>query len=85
MDARTKESLIHVHEIYIKASLATCEQRDPKGLYKRALAGEIKNFTGVDQAYETPENPEVRLDAGGKDAERLANEVIEELTRRKVL
>ena len=72
-------------EIFVDTPLAECMARDPKGLYKRALAGEIKNFTGVDQAYETPENPEVRLDAGGKDAERLANEVIEELTRRKVL
>jgi adenylylsulfate kinase-like enzyme len=49
------------------------------------LAGEIKNFTGVDQAYEVPENAEIRLDAGRKDAETLAHEVIESLTRLKIL
>jgi bifunctional enzyme CysN/CysC len=48
-------------------------------LYRRALAGEIKNFTGVDQPYKVPENPELYLLAGSKDADRLANEVIEAL------
>ena len=44
-------------EIFIDAPLDVCKERDPKGLYKRALAGAIKNFTGVDQPYETPEFP----------------------------
>jgi len=72
-------------EIFVDTPLEECMARDPKGLYKRALAGEIKNFTGVDQPYETPENAEIRLDAAGNDAERLANDVIEQLVRRKIV
>jgi adenylylsulfate kinase-like enzyme len=49
------------------------------------LAGEIKNFTAVDQPYEVPENPELHLLAGSKDADRLANEVVEALVQRKIL
>jgi adenylylsulfate kinase len=49
-------------EIYCKASLETCESRDVKGLYKRARAGEIKNYTGIDSPYEAPENPELIID-----------------------
>jgi bifunctional enzyme CysN/CysC len=50
------------HEIYIKASLETCEKRDPKGLYRRARTGEITEFTGVTAPYETPESPELTID-----------------------
>ena len=50
------------HEIYIRADLATCERRDPKGLYKRARAGEIKNFTAIDDIYEEPEDPAFIVD-----------------------
>jgi adenylylsulfate kinase-like enzyme len=46
-------------EVYVKVSLETCIQRDVKGLYKKALAGEIKEFTGVSDPYEPPDNPEV--------------------------
>jgi adenylylsulfate kinase len=45
-------------EVYVKASLETCESRDPKGLYKKARKGEIKNFTGIDDPYEEPDHPE---------------------------
>jgi bifunctional enzyme CysN/CysC len=72
-------------EVFVDTPLEECIARDPKGLYRRALAGEIKNFTGVDQPYEVPENPELHLLAGGKEADRLANEVIEALLRRKIL
>jgi bifunctional enzyme CysN/CysC len=72
-------------EIFVDTPLEKCIARDPKGLYRRALAGEIKNFTGVDQPYEAPENAEVRLEAGRKDAESLAREVIESLGRLKIL
>ena len=48
-------------EVYVNASLSTCESRDPKGLYKKARAGEIKNFTGIDSPYEEPKNPEILL------------------------
>ncbi|MBE1553948.1 adenylyl-sulfate kinase [Sporosarcina limicola] len=49
-------------EIYVKASLETCEQRDPKGLYKKARVGEIRDFTGIDAPYEEPNNPEIIID-----------------------
>ncbi len=66
-------------EVFVDASLEVCEARDPKGLYKKARAGVIKGFTGIDAPYETPENPELVLDAGTKSAEALAGEVIEYL------
>jgi bifunctional enzyme CysN/CysC len=72
-------------EVFVDTPLEECIARDPKGLYRRALAGEIKNFTGVDQPYEAPENPELRLLAASQDADKLAKEVIEELARRKIL
>ena len=63
-------------EVFVDAPLEVCEQRDPKGLYKKARAGEIKGFTGIDDPYEAPENPELVLDAGTKTADELADEVI---------
>lgn len=63
-------------EIYVNASLETCEKRDPKGLYKKARAGEIPNFTGISDPYEAPEHPELVLDADHKGIDELANEVI---------
>jgi bifunctional enzyme CysN/CysC len=72
-------------EVFVDTPLDQCIARDPKGLYRRALAGEIKNFTGVDQPYETPENPELRLLGGAKEPDRLANEVVETLLQRGIL
>jgi adenylylsulfate kinase len=63
-------------EIFVDAPIEVCEARDPKGLYKKARAGEIKGFTGIDDPYEAPLKPELRLDAGTKDAETLSDEVI---------
>jgi adenylylsulfate kinase len=63
-------------EIHVDASVETCEQRDPKGLYKKARAGEIKNFTGISDPYEAPEKPELVLDSNRKGIEELAGEVI---------
>jgi adenylylsulfate kinase len=63
-------------EIFVDAPLEVCEKRDPKGLYKKARAGELKGFTGIDDPYEAPSKPELVLDAGSKDAETLADEVI---------
>lgn len=63
-------------EILVDAPLEVCEARDPKGLYKKARAGEIKGFTGIDDPYEAPEKPEMVLDSGKKDAETLADEVL---------
>jgi bifunctional enzyme CysN/CysC len=72
-------------EIFVDTPIEECIARDPKGLYKRALAGEIKNFTGVDQPYEVPENAELHLMAGSQDAGSLAHWVIEDLVRRKIV
>ncbi len=63
-------------EVFVDAPLEVCEARDPKGLYKKARAGELKGFTGIDDPYEAPEKPELLLDAGTKTAEQLADEVI---------
>ncbi len=63
-------------EILVDAPLEVCESRDPKGLYKKARAGELKGFTGIDDPYEAPLKPELVLDAGKKTAEVLADEVI---------
>lgn len=63
-------------EIYVDASLETCEKRDPKGLYKKARAGEIKGFTGIDDPYEAPLNPELVLDSNTKGIDELAQEVV---------
>lgn len=63
-------------EIFVDAPLEVCEKRDPKGLYKKARAGELKGFTGIDDPYEAPQKPELVLDAASKSAETLADEVI---------
>ena len=72
-------------EIMVEASLETCESRDPKGLYKKARAGEIKNFTGISAPYEAPEKPELTLDSDSKGIEELAREGIAYLTKTGIL
>ena len=72
-------------EIYVKAPLSTCEGRDPKGLYKKARAGELKGFTGIDDPYEAPEHPELVLDSDAKGIEALADEVVAYLTRQGIV
>jgi adenylylsulfate kinase len=64
-------------EVYVDCSLAAAESRDPKGLYKKARAGEIKNFTGIDDPYEAPAKPEIHLHS---DQQTLAEEVEQILT-----
>ncbi|MFJ5795451.1 adenylyl-sulfate kinase [Bacillus atrophaeus] len=64
-------------EIYIKCDLDICEQRDPKGLYKKARNGEIPFFTGIDSPYEEPEAPELVLDSGQNEREECKNQLIE--------
>ena len=63
-------------EIFVDAPLEVCENRDPKGLYQKARAGELKGFTGIDDPYEAPISPELVLDAGTKTADQLSDEVI---------
>ena len=66
-------------EIYAKASLETCEKRDPKGMYKKARAGEIKEFTGINAPYEEPENPELITDTDKETVEESAEKVLKKL------
>ena len=62
-------------EIYVKVSVDAAAQRDPKGLYKKAMAGEIKGFTGVDDPYEAPDNPEITIDTETQQPEDAARGV----------
>lgn len=64
------------HEIYISADLETCEQRDPKGLYKKARSGEIADFTGIGAPYEAPDTPELVIDTAANDVESCVKEII---------
>ncbi len=70
------ENLILVH---VDASLATCEQRDTKGLYEKARKGEIKDFTGIDSVYEKPENPDITLNTERLSAEESVEIVLQRL------
>lgn len=65
------------HEIYIQADLATCEQRDPKGLYKKARAGEISEFTGISSPYEIPTAPDLIVDTVSLDVEQCINKIMD--------
>jgi bifunctional enzyme CysN/CysC len=64
-------------EVYVKSALATCERRDPKGHYRRARAGEIKDFTGVDAPYEAPERPGIVIDTETQDIETCVAQLLE--------
>jgi len=66
-------------EIYVDTPLAVAEQRDVKGLYKKARAGELKNFTGIDSPYEPPEVPEIRVNTAEMSAEEAADYIIQQL------
>ncbi|MDM7984927.1 MAG: sulfate adenylyltransferase subunit CysN [Maricaulis sp.] len=72
-------------EVFVDTPLEVCIERDPKGLYKKAQAGEIKNFTGFDSPYEAPEDPEVRVDTTSIPAEEAADQVIATLKKRGLL
>ena len=69
-------------EIHVDTPLDVAEQRDVKGLYKKARAGEIRNFTGIDSPYEPPLDPELRLDTVGRTPEEAAEEILRFLTFR---
>lgn len=63
-------------EVFIDAPIEVCEQRDPKGLYKKARAGEIKDFTGIDSPYDVPVNPEIHVVNDGVSIEEAASQVV---------
>ncbi len=66
-------------EVYVKAPLKVCIQRDVKGMYKKALNGEIKNFTGIDDPYEEPENPEVIVETDKESIEECVKKVMNKI------
>ena len=66
----------HFSEIYVQADLKTCEGRDPKGLYKKAREGKIKDFTGIDSPYEAPENPEMVVNTQSNDIDTCVTQVV---------
>jgi bifunctional enzyme CysN/CysC len=66
-------------EVFVDTPLAVAETRDPKGLYRKARRGELKNFTGIDSPYEEPEHPELRLDTTTLSVEQAADLILEEL------
>jgi len=72
-------------EVYVEASLETCEARDTKGLYAKARAGEIPEFTGISAPYEAPEKAELVLDTNGKTIEESARELVEYLEEHGIL
>lgn len=67
-------------EIFVHAPLEECEKRDPKGLYKKARAGEIKEFTGIDSPYEAPEKPEMVINTAENDIEACVREIMAQLS-----
>lgn len=71
-------------EVFVDTPLAVCEARDPKGLYRKARAGELTNFTGIDAVYEAPEQPELHLD-GEQLVTKLSDEIIDLLRRKDII
>ena len=69
-------------EIFVNTPLEVCEQRDPKGLYVKARAGQIKQFTGIDSPYEAPENPEITIQSGQMTVAQAVDQIIAELDKR---
>jgi bifunctional enzyme CysN/CysC len=72
-------------EIFVDTPLAECMRRDPKGLYAKAKAGRIENFTGIDSPYESPEAPELRLTTVGAPSEDAAERIIDVLRRHRII
>lgn len=72
-------------EVFVNAPIEICEQRDPKGLYRKARRGEIKNFTGIDSDYEVPNDPEIELPAGTQAIERLVEQCLAALRTRSII
>ncbi|MGV6806887.1 MAG: adenylyl-sulfate kinase [bacterium] len=80
-----EESGMDFIEVFVDVPLDVAESRDPKGLYKKARAGEIKGFTGIDDPYEAPEKPEIVLNSGEQSLEEEVEVLINELTRRGII
>ena len=88
MERRMARDLLEAHEfleVFVDAPLEVCEERDPKGLYKKARAGKIKNFTGIDSVYEAPERADIRLAAAEAGVDALVESLLEDLERRGLI
>ena len=72
-------------EVFVSADLSVCEERDPKGLYKKARLGEIKNFTGIDAPYEEPVNPDLIIRTDKHTIEECATQVVEYMLEKKII
>jgi len=70
-------------EIFVDTPLGVAEERDAKGLYAKARAGQLKNFTGIDSPYEPPEAPEIHIDTTELSAEEAADRIVDELLKRR--
>ena len=77
--AQVKEQVGNFVEVYCYASLETLIERDVKGLYQKAIAGEIENFTGISDPYEPPENPDVTIDSGTESIEESLDKIVRKL------
>jgi adenylylsulfate kinase len=88
---RDKVRALHIEgklpfiEVFVNTPIETCEQRDPKGLYKKARAGQLKGFTGIDDPYEAPLNPELTLDATNTSPQQATVLLIEYLEKQGIL
>lgn len=74
--ARVKLEQNEFIEVYIDTPIHICEQRDPKGLYKKARAGEIKDFTGIDSTYDVPVNPEIHVETAKQSVQECAEQIV---------
>ena len=83
--ARALVSAPHFIEVYCRCPLAVCEQRDPKGLYRKARAGQLPEFTGISSPYEAPEAPEVLVDSAASTVSEEVAKLLEELARRGII
>jgi len=72
-------------EIYCDSSLKICESRDVKGMYKKARAGQIAEFTGISSPYEAPDNPELTVNTGGEELGQCVQKVLDEVARRGII
>jgi adenylylsulfate kinase len=72
-------------EVYLNTPIGTCEQRDPKGLYKKARAGQLKGFTGIDDPYEAPNQPELTVDATGVSPQDATIQLIQYLEKQGII
>lgn len=72
-------------EVFMNTPIDTCEERDPKGLYKKAREGKIKDFTGIDSPYEAPPHPEITLDTSSQSVEQCVESLLAYLAERKLI